>query len=261
MTPSSALGYSITLLEVAVIVIAIRKSIPRLLPVFFAYLLWTVISDLAGFAINPNAINLHSVLYDRFFTVEKSLDSLMLFGVLVELGWSVLRPMRSVLSRRMILVISLAILGVGAMVWPLTGYTVNHAWASNWIVLLRIQQTFSLLSILFFLVLAAMSQFLAIGWRDRELQIATGLGFYSVFSLGAALLHTHPGSVAQFELIEEIVALSYFCSLLYWMYSFLQKEAQRQEFSPQMRSILLTVAGAARANRVAIEDIRKNPLR
>ena len=185
----------------------------------------------------------------------------MLFGVLVELGWSVLRPMRSVLSRRMILVISLAILGGGAIVWPLTGYTVNHSWAADWIIPLRTQQTFSILSILFFLGLAALNRFLAIGWRDRELQIATGLGFYSVFSMGAAPLHTHPGSVGQFELIEQIVALSYFCSLLYWGYSFVQKEAPRQEFSPHMRSILLAVAGAARSHRVGIEELRKNSVR
>ena len=52
----------------------------------------------------------------------------MQLGVLVELAWGVLRPMRSVLPRRTILLISLAILGAGAAFWPLTTFTVNHSW-------------------------------------------------------------------------------------------------------------------------------------
>ena len=111
---------------------------------------------------------------------------------------------------------------------------------------------------MFFLALAALSQFLAIGWRDRELQVATGLGFYSIISTGAALLLTHPGSLHQFDVVEDFVAFSYFCSLLYWVYSFVQQEAPRQDFSPRMQNLLLTVAGVARSDRLAIEEMRKN---
>lgn len=253
MSLASTLWYLTTALEIVVIAIALRKRIPRLLPVFFVYLVWTVASDAVGYSVARN-----NHLYNVWFRYEMPLDSLLQFGVLVELGWSVLRPMRKLLSRRTILIISLLILGAGAAVWPFTTYTVNHSWPANWVALLRIQQTFSVLRVLFFLGLAAMSQFLAISFRDRELQVATGLGFYSVISLGAALLLTHPGSNLQFNLIQNIVTLSYFGSLLYWAYSFLQKEAARQEFSPRMQSLLLTVAGAARANRLAVEELRKN---
>lgn len=249
----SALWYAITVLEIGVIVIALQRKIPRLLPIFFAYLIWTVASDAVGYSVKGNPS-----LYEGFFRWEMPLDSLMQFGVLVELAWSVLRPMRSVLPRRTLPVISLVILGIGAAFWPLTAYTVNHSWWAHWVVPLRIQQTVSLLRIVFFLGLAVLSQFLAISWKDRELQVATGLGFYSVISMGAALLHTHPGSIHQFDSIEAFVAFSYLCSLLYWAYSFMQKEAPRQEFSPRMQSILLTVAGAARSNRIALDEMRKN---
>ena len=252
----SVLWYVTTALEIVVIVIAIRKRIPRLLPIFLAYLIWTVASDAVGYAVKNNP-----VLYEGFFRWEMPLDSLVQFGVLVELAWSVLRPMRSVLPRLTILFISLAILAAGAAVWPLTIYTVNHSWWATWIPLLRIQQTFSILRILFFLGLTALSQFLAISWRDRELQVATGLGFYSVISMGAALLLTHPSSIVQFDVIEDFVAFSYVCSLLYWVYSFVQQEAPRQEFSPRMQNLLLTVAGVARSDRLAIEEMRKNPNR
>ena len=119
----SVLWYVTTALEIVVIVIAIRKRIPRLLPIFLAYLIWTVASDAVGYAVKNNP-----VLYEGFFRWEMPLDSLVQFGVLVELGWSVLRPMRSVLPRLTILFISLAILAAGAAVWPLTIYTVNHSW-------------------------------------------------------------------------------------------------------------------------------------
>jgi hypothetical protein len=38
--------------------------------------------------------------------------------------------------------------------------------------------------------------------------------------------------------------------------SFAQKEAERREFTPQMRSFLLAAAGAARTTRVAMTDSR-----
>jgi hypothetical protein len=47
---------------------------------------------------------------------------------------------------------------------------------------------------------------------------------------------------------------SYICSLLYWVFSFAQKEAERREFSPQMQGFLRAVAGTARATRVAMTD-------
>jgi hypothetical protein len=250
----SALWYSTTILEVAVIAVVLGKNIVRLLPVFFSYLIWTVVSDIVMMTLKSNPHEFYQV-----FRYEMPIDSVLQFGVLVELAWSVLRPMRSVLSRRTILVISILVLLAGAVVWPLTGFTVIHTMPPDWTRLLRLQQTFSVLRILFFFGLAGLSQFLAIGWRDRELQVATGLGFYSVISMGAALLHTHPAPPAQFHRIDDIVAFSYLCSLLYWAVSFVQKEAQRQEFSPRMQNLLLTVAGAARANRLAIEEIRKNP--
>lgn len=251
-----ALSYSITVLEIAVIAVALWKGISRLLPAFFVYLIWTAVSDAAGYLLKGNQQH-----YFQFFRYEMSIDSVLQFGVLVELAWSVLRPMRSMLPRRTIWIISLLILGAGAILWPFTNFTVLHNEPANWILLLRLEQTFASLRILFFLGLVGLSQFLAISWRDRELQVATGLGFYSVISLGAAMLHTHPARPAQFHMIDNIVTFSYFCSLGYWIVSFVQKEAPRQEFSPRMQSLLLTVAGAARSNRLAVEELRKKNIR
>jgi hypothetical protein len=142
-------------------------------------------------------------------------------------------------------------------VWPIAGSLALPGFGAQSRLLVQFQQSFSILRILFFLALAGFSQLLAIGWRNRELQIATGLGFYSLMSLGAAVLYTHHASQAFYHGIDQAVTVSYLCSLLYWVVSFVQKEAPRQAFSPRMQSFLLAVAGTARANRLAVEEVRK----
>jgi hypothetical protein len=147
---------------------------------------------------------------------------------------------------------------VGAATWPVTGWVTLQGPSSQWHTLLRIGAASSILRVLFVFVLAGLSQLLAIGWRDRELQVATGLGFFSLMSLGASILHTHPHtSVVLYHAVDQIVAFSYFCSLLYWIVSFAQQEAPRQEFSPGMQNFLLAVSGAARSDRMTIEQLRK----
>jgi hypothetical protein len=100
--------------------------------------------------------------------------------------------------------------------------------------------------------MAGCSQLLSIGWRDRELQVATGLGFYSLVSLGAAFLSSHQQTAHQFGHVNQFVIGSFLCALFYWVFSFAQKEAERREFTPQMQNLLLAVAGVARAERTAL---------
>jgi hypothetical protein len=117
-----------------------------------------------------------------------------------------------------------------------------------------LQQTTSILRVLFFVLLAGCSQLLSIGWRDRELQIATGLGFFSLVSLAADILRQHMGMTENFNVLNRLVTVSYICSLFYWIFSFTQKEAAPREFTPQMQSFLLAVAGTARSSRIEITD-------
>jgi hypothetical protein len=50
------------------------------------------------------------------------------------------------------------------------------------------------------------------------------------------------------------VTASYLFSLLYWVFSFAQQEAERHEFTPQMQTFLLAVAGAAKSSRINLVD-------
>jgi hypothetical protein len=113
--------------------------------------------------------------------------------------------------------------------------------------------------VVIFLILAGCSQLLSIGWRDRELQIATGMGFYSLVGLAVAGLQAHLGIAQQnhlqhFKELDQLLVAGYIGSLAYWVFSFAQKEAVRREFSPQMQGLLLAVAGVARGSRVSLTN-------
>ncbi|KAA6457999.1 hypothetical protein DYQ86_21810 [Acidobacteria bacterium AB60] len=244
--------------EAIAIAFLLYRRIFRNLPVFSLFLVWTIVSDAAMMILSRQFAARDPHFYTRIYMVEISLDFCMQFAVLVELAWSVLRPIRAALPRRTILVISALLLLVGSVLWPIAGKLTLPGPTHQWHNLMQLQQASSMLRVLFVLVLAGFSQLLAIGWRDRELQVATGLGFYSLISLGAAILHTHHLGVDTYHRVDQIVAGSYFCSLLYWLFSFAQKEAPRQEFTPKMESFLLAVSGAARSNRIALEELRKS---
>ncbi len=108
------------------------------------------------------------------------------------------------------------------------------------------------MKILFFLVLAGCSQLLSINWRDRELQIATGLGLYSLVSLIAAILQARQPAGPVYSLLSQIVVATMVFDYFYWIYSFVHEVAPRREFTPQMQEFLLTVTDAARSMRASL---------
>lgn len=239
--------------EATVLALLLQRRISRLLPVFTIYVGWTIINDLATLLLTLR----YPAHYLQIYTIEMPLDSVLQFCVLVELAWSSLRPARGLLPRGTLLAIAAVILLSGAAIWPVAGISAIPSLNPQWHLLMRLQQTFTILRIVFFLALAACSQLLAIGWRNRELQVATGLGFYSMVSLGALMIQAHQASPLRYHAMDELVAVSYLLSLLYWAFSFVRQEAPRGEFSPRMQKLLLAVAGAAHADRVALEQARK----
>jgi len=66
------------------------------------------------------------------------------------------------------------------------------------------------------------------------------------------MYHTHQASAAENSQFNLFVIGSYICSLVYWIICFSQREAERQEFTPQMQNLLLAMAGVARADREAL---------
>ncbi|HZL50935.1 MAG TPA: hypothetical protein VFC37_08310 [Terracidiphilus sp.] len=166
-----------------------------------------------------------------------------------------LRPIRSSLPKYSWIGIAALIAIGGLILWPIAGLAAPSNLAPDGMNFFRLQQTPAILRAIFFLALAGFSQVLSIGWRDRELQIATGLGFYSIVSLAVTILHTHQLTGTQpYHWLDVLAGVSYLAALGYWVYAFATQPAERREFTPQMRSMLLAVAGAARTTRVALKD-------
>lgn len=232
----------------AVILQLIYRRVWRTLPIFCAYTVWT----LAGSAVAYYIFHDHPSLYLITYAIESYADFVLQLCVLVELTWSILRPFRASLPKATIWVLIALIIGATLAIWPFSDSSAFANRPMQWHLLVRAQQTASILRVLFFLLLAGCSQLLSIGWRDRELQVATGLGFYSLAALTTTVLHSHQAVGDQYRHLDQLLVASYLCSLLYWMVSFAQKEAERREFSPQMQTMLLAVAGAARTTRVAL---------
>jgi len=250
----NTLWFSCNCAGIIAIALLLYRRFWRSFPLFLAYNVWGILGNAAAFAV-LRRYSTYSSTYVSVYLINMLVDSALMFGLLVELAWSVLRPLRSALPRTTLIVVIVLILAVGAAIWPFTSLPSQTA-AAELILLSRLQQTVSALSVVAFLVLAAGSQLLSIGWRNRELQIATGLGLYSLVSVVVNVLHTKPEWVAQYNRLDRLVVAAFLCSLIYWIFSFAQQEQERRAMSPQMQGLLLAMAGAARTNRVALADSR-----
>ena len=235
---------------IAVVCLLIYRRVWHALPIFCIYSAWTLIGGAWDYAIHsyfPSA-------YLTTYLTEEAIDSVLLFAVLVELAWSIFRPLRAFLLRRTIWILAILIAAAAAAIWPFSDSVAWIHYPTEWHVLYHFHQTVSILRILFFLLLAGSSQLLSIGWRDRELQVATGLGFYSLIDMSTTVLKAHQAVGQQYYMFDQIRMAAYSCSLLYWVVCFAQQEAKRREFTPQMQSLLLAVAGSARTTRIALAD-------
>ena len=250
MSLDTALWLAGSLSEAVVLGILVFKRQWRIFPFFFLYIVRSFIGDVGSTIIFRH----YRSVYLTWYLVETILDSILLFAVLVELAWSILRPVRASLSRRALIPVSGLILAVGAVVWPFASLSGLAGATGELRYLVQLEQTVSILQSVFFLALIASSQALSIGWRDRELQIASGLGFISIVNVAAAMLHTHQTALIQYKHLNQALIGAWLCTLLYWTVSFMRKEAERREFTPEMQRVLLAVAGAARASRVVLTE-------
>jgi hypothetical protein len=239
------------LAEITVVGLLLYRHVEQKLPVFLVYCCWALISDSAAYGMKFLVPGGYGI---RFYTALTVVDFALQLCVLVELAWSVLRPLRSNLSRKALPLIGAAVLAAGAAVWPFAGLAGMEGTTPAWHFMVQLQQTAAILRVVFFLLLAVCSHMLSIGWRDRELQVATGFGFYSLVSLAVAALNTHHATTMRFKNLYYAVAVSFVCSLFSWVWSFAQKEAERHEFTPQMRSTLLALAGAVHVTRAGMTE-------
>jgi hypothetical protein len=241
-----------TVAEIIVLSLMLHRKMWRTLPLFCSYIGLNILTDIA------NAIILYRfpAIFNKAYFIEMGPDSLLMFGVLIELAWSVLRPSRASLPKQALPVLAGLIALAGLLIWPLAGTAVPPNLSLHAQLFVHFQETIAILRVVCFLVMAGFSQILAIGWKDRELQIATGLGFFSIISLLVSVLHSHQVALdPSYTWLDRAASISYLGTLSYWVLSFATKEQERKEFSPQMQQFLLLMGGGARAGRIALNDL------
>jgi len=234
--------------QAALIVVLVRGRTYRSLPIFFLYIVWGVAGDCAVLILRTVMPSLNQLTFE----IEMYFDSLFQYLVLIELAWSILRPIQRSLPRGFLIGISFIIAASAVLAWPLTAIKETLGCSWQLLVALHAQRSFAILRILFFVALAFCSQLLGIGWRNRELQIATGLGFYSLVSLTGSMVHSHQVARGQYYYVELAIACTYSLSLMYWVYCFAQREVARREITPKMLEFLLGMADVMRLQRVRL---------
>ena len=229
------------LAEAFLICVFLRKKSFRDFPLFCGYTAWTLLTDLLAYVLRTHL----PLTYQQLYITGMFIDSLFQFAVLVELGWALLKPLHRQLPRITLPVLALLIALCGVLLWPLVGLLIPNSWPQMARIYVHLQQTVAILRILIFLLMAGLSQLLALGWRDRELQIASGFGLYSFASLCVSTMHDHVDWLPYFSLLDRFLAISYIGVLLYWIWSFALHEEQRHPFTPQMQQILLALSSSA----------------
>ncbi len=198
--------------------------------------------------------------YDQAYVVSSVIDYLLQLGVLAEIALRVLRPSRRRLPKAFFIVLGGAILvgTVTCVLWLRSSRSGGTAVTSLTATLLHLDFGFSYLRLAVFAAIAGFSQMLGITWRNHVIRLAGGLAFYSAISVVTQVSINHltradyDGYVRDYYLLSRLQVCAYIGALLFWVWSFVQKDAPRREFTPQMQHFLVTLSETAKRSRLGL---------
>jgi hypothetical protein len=230
--------------EIALFVVLIARRQYKSFPIFTFYMGFSLLYDLGLSVVMVTSPNIGRSLAFGLLPLQYLIE----LGVLLEIAWNVLRPVHMSLPQGSIRVfigaVALALLLGTLLAWHLdqTGKKVEDFRGP-------LDLTVGLLRMLIFAVTAGFAQLLGIGWKNKVLQLATALSFYSAVDLVVSLVQRYTG-VSQN--LEEIRAVAFALELGFLVWAFTTKDVRRREFSPQMEQFLVTLAGRAKLARTAL---------
>jgi hypothetical protein len=232
--------------EVGLMAVLFVRRQYRVFPIFTFYITFNVFVDFGV----PILIAASSKGFAHSVSIALLPPQYFLEGmVLFEIAWHVLRPVQVSLPRGALhafaLCLVLALLGGTLLAWhvDLNGTTTYVKLKAP------LDLTVGLLRMLIFVVTAGFAQVLGIGWKNKVLQLATALSFYSAVDLIVSLVESHSGPS---QALDHIRAVNYLFELCFLVWAFTTKEVRRREFSPQMEQFLVTLAGRAKLARTAL---------
>ena len=214
------------MLEAILLAVLSYRKTYRALPFFFNYIVWTLLSDIAVFALDRSQPSLMLPIYVTQTVVEAGFE----FLVLIELAWSALQSVWIYLPRHPRIQLGFLIACLGIAFWPMAGKTMPANIAHDALFAVHFIQTAAMLRIACFILLAAFSKYLILSWKDREFRVAAGLAFYSMISLFIAVLERRLLSESQYQFFDHIVVLSYILTLTYWIISFSRQHNSRRTY-------------------------------
>ena len=232
------------LAEISLFVVLLVRRQYRSFPIFTLCIACNLLSDIGVGILIVTAPHVGRSVTLGLLPLQYLLD----LAVLLEISWHVLRPVYTSLPRGSIGVfvtaIILAVLG-GVLLAYHFGNTGNKVQDLKPPLDLMV----GLLRMLIFAATAGFSQLLGIGWKNRVLQLATGLSFYSAADLIATLVERYSGDTSNLEAIR---VFAWAIELGFFLWVFTTKEVRRREFSPQMEQFLVTLAERARLARTVL---------
>src|SRR6185437_659378 len=166
--------------QVLLLAIVVVRSLHRTFPIFSAYILWQLISDLLLFLTITAS---HSFLGHHYASIYFSLNLvtyLFELGILLEIGAHVLHPAQKVLPRGAIYFLLGTALTLGISYFF---FVERLKLTANLRLFLVMDTAAAILCLATFLLIAGFSQILGLNWKNHVLQLATGLAFYSVVDL------------------------------------------------------------------------------
>ena len=241
----AAFGLLAFLGEVGLLAVLIARRQYKIFPVFTLYIAYVLINDV----VIGTLLSLYPVQVTR--SIEFGLlplGYLIELGVLLEITWHVLRPVHATLPKGSVRVfvasVALALLGGILLAWHF-----DHTGNKIQDIKVPLDVTVGLLRMLIFVGTAGFAQLLGIGWKNKVLQLATALSFYSAVDLIVSLVERYSGGSND---LEGIRTVAFALELGFLVWAFTTKEVRRREFSPQMEQFLVTLAGRAKLARTAL---------
>jgi hypothetical protein len=199
-----------------------------------------------------------AIYYKVYFALSFPLY-LLEIGVLAEIAFNVLRPVKQTISRKLLTAFGAAMLLI-AIVGFIVAAHLNASTLADPRAFMVADTTMAILRLATFVLIAGFSQILGLNWKNHVLQLASGLAFYAVVTLIVDFSQSHlrggTDYAQQFFALDHLRIGGYLCTLYFWCYAFAKKEAPRKEFSPQMTKILVSLSASTKRQQAVLARTR-----
>jgi hypothetical protein len=245
----SVLWVLVAISQISLLIVLVWRRHYLSFPVFTASILWDALA-------NPLAlwvITAHSSWYNQTYFTVLSIDYVLEIAVLAEIASNVLRPpKKKSLPKGILYSLGGIVVTVGLAAFFFSAHA-NAATFAHPRTIFVLDSTVAILRLITFLVIAGFAQVLGLGWKHHVLQLASGFAFYAAVDLIVTTLqsrlHAGPEYSIRYHSLSQLLLAGYLCSMYYWCFTLVKKEAPRREFSPQMAQFLVSISGSPKRQR------------